>query len=428
MRKIYSYGLAVALSTLSLVTSAQTQNVGIGTTNPDQSAVLDIQSPSKGLLIPRMTTSQRNDIANPADGLLIYQTNDKSGFYFYEKNTWKPISDSEAKSVAGTDGDWTIIGNSGTNPATDFLGTSDNQPLVIKTNNVERVRVTEAGEMTVKGNLGFDNATGDRGFNYKRNGVNRWIQQTDGVESGGNSGSNFSLYRYNDAGGYAGTALSINRATGLTTFGGNSRFQGNFEIDGTITNRFFTYTKGGLNRFAFQLDGAESGGDAGSDFYFYRYNDAGVYQGAILKLDRSSGESKFGGSVKVQTVAGHLAVGDFDGAGLTTPAGYRLIVQDGILTEKIKVALKTTGDWADYVFEPSYNLMPLEEVEKYTLENNHLPNVPSAEEMVSNGLDVNESSKMFMEKIEELTLYMIDLNKEVKALKVENEILRTSLK
>ena len=88
------------------------------------------------------------------------------------------------------------------------------------------------------------------------------------------------------------------------------------------------------------------------------------------------------------------------------------------------MALKTTAHWADYVFEPSYKLMSLDKVEAFTKENKHLPNVPSATEMANNGLDVSQTSKMFMEKIEELTLYMIEMNKEIKALKAENEKLK----
>jgi hypothetical protein len=108
---------------------------------------------------------------------------------------------------------------------------------------------------------------------------------------------------------------------------------------------------------------------------------------------------------------------------------YSLIVEKGILSEKLKVALKTTTDWADYVFEQDYkdNMMSLEEVEAFTLKNKHLPNVPSAKDLVEKGLDFNETSRMFMEKIEELTLYMIELNKEVKVLKAENQGLKSKV-
>ena len=95
------------------------------------------------------------------------------------------------------------------------------------------------------------------------------------------------------------------------------------------------------------------------------------------------------------------------------------MVKGGILTEKVKVALASTADWADYVFEDSYSLMPLSEVEAFTKANKHLPNVPSADEMVNNGLDVGQTSKMLMEKIEGLTLYLIELNKEVQELKAK---------
>ncbi|MBK6979683.1 MAG: hypothetical protein IPH28_23475 [Cytophagaceae bacterium] len=79
--------------------------------------------------------------------------------------------------------------------------------------------------------------------------------------------------------------------------------------------------------------------------------------------------------------------------------------------------MATTTDWADYVFEPSYRLMPLDQVEKFTITHKHLPNVPSALEMVEKGLDVSSTNKMLMEKIEELTLYVIQLNKELQLLK-----------
>lgn len=102
-----------------------------------------------------------------------------------------------------------------------------------------------------------------------------------------------------------------------------------------------------------------------------------------------------------------------------TPGGYRLYVQDGILTEKLKVAVRTTSNWADYVFAPDYQLQPLKEVEKYVNKHKHLPGVPSADEMVKNGLDVAKMDAKLLEKLEELTLYMIELNKQNQALQLK---------
>ncbi|WP_417368659.1 hypothetical protein [Flavobacterium beibuense] len=106
-------------------------------------------------------------------------------------------------------------------------------------------------------------------------------------------------------------------------------------------------------------------------------------------------------------------------ADIATPDGYRLFVEDGILTEKVRVAVEGTADWADYVFADNYNLMPLNEVEAFTKENKHLPNVPSAEDVVNQGLDVAQMDAKLLEKIEELTLYLIEQNKQIEELKAE---------
>ncbi|HYK43639.1 MAG TPA: hypothetical protein VEV83_00625, partial [Parafilimonas sp.] len=66
--------------------------VGIGTTSPDPSSLLEIVSTSKGLLIPRMNKTQRDAIATPSTSLLIYQTNSTPGFYYFDGSIWKPIS------------------------------------------------------------------------------------------------------------------------------------------------------------------------------------------------------------------------------------------------------------------------------------------------------------------------------------------------
>lgn len=110
-----------------------------------------------------------------------------------------------------------------------------------------------------------------------------------------------------------------------------------------------------------------------------------------------------------------------------TPDGYKLFVEEGILAEKVKVALYTTADWADYVFAPDYRLRPLAEVKQFVSENNHLPGVPSAQELVDDaGYDIQKMDATLLEKIEELTLYTIQLAEENKELKerinaLENE-------
>jgi hypothetical protein len=112
-------------------------------------------------------------------------------------------------------------------------------------------------------------------------------------------------------------------------------------------------------------------------------------------------------------VAGNVRIGT-----VNMPAGYRLYVEQGILTEKVKVALKTSANWADHVFAPGYALPPLCEVEAFVKANGHLPGIPSAQQLVNDGgVDVSSMLAKQMEKIEELTLYLIEMKKENEQLK-----------
>ncbi len=90
-------------------------------------------------------------------------------------------------------------------------------------------------------------------------------------------------------------------------------------------------------------------------------------------------------------------------------SAYSLYVEGGILTEELRVR---TG-WADYVFESDYTLMPLSKVEAYISENGHLPNVPSATQVEAQGIEIGDMTRIQQEKIEELTLYIIELKKQV---------------
>ncbi|WP_232815842.1 hypothetical protein [Chryseobacterium capnotolerans] len=71
--------------------------------------------------------------------------------------------------------------------------------------------------------------------------------------------------------------------------------------------------------------------------------------------------------------------------------------------------------WADYVFKKDYQLQSLDEVEKHIAQNGHLPNIPSADEVLKNGINVAEMNAKLLEKIEELTLYSIEQNKQLKS-------------
>ncbi len=98
------------------------------------------------------------------------------------------------------------------------------------------------------------------------------------------------------------------------------------------------------------------------------------------------------------------------GMGTLTPT-HKLEVNGSIRSKEIIVE---TTSWPDYVFEKEYDLKPLEILENYISENSHLPNIPSAKEITKNGVKVGEMNVKLLEKIEELTLYTIQQEKEIK--------------
>jgi hypothetical protein len=107
----------------------------------------------------------------------------------------------------------------------------------------------------------------------------------------------------------------------------------------------------------------------------------------------------------------NLASGNV-GIGTTNPT-YRLSVNGTIRAKEVRVE---TG-WADYVFDKDYKLLSLKAVAKFIEQNKRLPNIPSAEEIQKDGLEVAKMQTKMMEKIEELTLYIIDLQKQIDQLK-----------
>jgi hypothetical protein len=123
------------------------------------------------------------------------------------------------------------------------------------------------------------------------------------------------------------------------------------------------------------------------------------------------------------TVNGNMLIGDPSVVCIPN-ANYKLFVQTGILTEKVRVAVNCSANWADYVFAPDYKLMPLPELEKYVNENKHLPNIPSAEEVVKEGMDVGQMTSKLLEKVEEMSLYIIEQNKKIEALEKKVETLQ----
>jgi hypothetical protein len=128
------------------------------------------------------------------------------------------------------------------------------------------------------------------------------------------------------------------------------------------------------------------------------------------KLFVENGSAKIEGNILTNSNLGIGTSNFVDGVDT-----YRLSVKGKIRDEEIKVY--TT--WADYVFNKEYKLPSLKEVETYIATNGHLPNMPSAKEITEKGLELGGMAKIQQEKIEELTLYLIQQNKEIEELKIQ---------
>jgi hypothetical protein len=144
-------------------TAVYGQSLGIGTTTPNGSAILDLGAPGQGLLIPRMNSADITAIANPAKGLMVYDSVNNQlmiNMGSPSASNWKVLTLSNP---------WMLKGNSGTNPAVDFIGTSDDHALNFRMNKIKAGSIDSAWNNSFFGFRSGDNAaagSGNTGFGY----------------------------------------------------------------------------------------------------------------------------------------------------------------------------------------------------------------------------------------------------------------------
>jgi len=175
----------------------------------------------------------------------------------------------------------------------------------------------------------------------------------------------------------------------------------------------------------------EAIGLRGQDAFLQFYNNSNVAVSYIqsttadLKIGTATGNTA--GDLIFNTNAGDALRINEDGdvmIGTNSPAsGYLLSVAGKVMCEELRVRLENS--WPDYVFSDNYNLMSIDELAKNVDENHHLPGLPSASQMEEQGsYHVGEMQQKLLEKVEELTLYVIQLHDQNKALKTELDALK----
>lgn len=526
-KKISKLFLISVLSIGGIKATYAQQNVGIGTLSPHESAILDLNSNTKGLLLPRMSEADKKAIVSPAKGLMVYQTDQNQGLYIYDGNQWSAAAASEANLQGEEAGFWGLSGNSGTSE-NNFIGTTDQNSLVFKLNN------TFSGKLDLlKGNVFFGYRTGINSLAHSSVAIGAMAMQKSN-SSGNNVGIGFQSMFSNENGNHnvaLGTGalaanisgsgnIAVGSLAGYKSLGSGNIFLGfqsgyaeagnnkliitndaskkplifgdleqgllginTTNLQATLTINSKTSNSSGLRFENFNNNSNTSEGNgkvlslnnegdvilvndktgaSSSTPQFWKVNDdndlvptlgksirtnqmiyadgislkwAGVRfeelnsnypnllpnNGLALSLNEN-GNFIFTRLPFLWNTNNNLirTVGDQKvviGEGVNKlPDGYSLYVKNGILAERVRVALMSSDKWADYVFDKNYRLMPLNEVEAFIQKNSHLPNVPSAEEVAKGGIDIAEMSAKQMEKIEELTLYMIEANKKIERL------------
>ncbi|RLJ34187.1 hypothetical protein CLU97_3682 [Chryseobacterium sp. 7] len=236
---------------------------------------------------------------------------------------------------------WNTTGNSGTNPSNNFIGTTDNQPLVFKTNNTKVMNILPNGVINVGTN-----------------------------DPGGSGEAYFRIYKEDN--------LAFEIANSLGSFQiGKSGCSGCWggQIGDTVLRN--------LGKSHNIIIAQPNDGNDGSTYFGIQ----DAYNGTWVKFFNN-------------------AIARFDGK---------------IKAKEVEVKANV---WADYVFKKEYQLKSLEEVEKHINEKGHLPNIPTAQQVLENGINVAEMNSKLLEKIEELTLYSIEQNKQLKFQAEEIKMLR----
>lgn len=189
----------------------------------------------------------------------------------------------------------------------------------------------------------------------------------------------------------------------------------NFRWIGTIENFDFNVRTNNIYRMSVKNNGdiglGSFGGNnynnSGAKFQMYINNSGDINLGATPTNTTFAMTVKANGSVGIGTLLSN------------NPNNYKLAVNGTIGCRELKVEISSTT-WSDFVFQKNYKLMPLKDVEAFIIANQHLPNVPSNADVDSNGgINVAQMESKLLEKVEELTLYIIEQNKKIEALEKE---------
>ncbi|HOZ78141.1 MAG TPA: hypothetical protein PLY34_09105 [Ferruginibacter sp.] len=344
---------------------------------PHPSAMLEIKSTNKGLLVPRSSSSSIILMPAAQNGLVMYDTTFEK-FRIRASNAWYDIVDSRSWTRSLTTARQVVY-------TTDSVGIGTTNPTA-------KLHVNSgiSGELIRLGSndpmIGFYQSSTLTGF-------------------ADISGSDFRM----------GTVASNDAGKAIIRVNGGDRLtvapDGNVGIaNNTPVSQLHILggTDAGLtsNNNGYLMLGSAASGNLIFDNNEIQARN--VVAGSDLFIQNDGGNVILCGAEQ-----GGVGIGVTSGASI--PAGYLLAVDGKVLTEEVRVEL--SGDWPDYVFENDYQLTPFDKLRNFIAENKHLPNIPAAAEVEKNGFELGDMQKRMVEKIEELTLYVLQLESDMKEMK-----------
>lgn len=476
------------------------QSVGISDDNsvPHSSAILDIKSTAKGLLIPRMSTLERTSIMGPSIGLTVFDM-DTYSYWMYRGDVmggWVELQHGFQNHWSSNDGVNIFNKNSGnvgigTNNPTEKLVINATNPviqlmnagtargffqvngtdlkmntyfnnitgnLVLGTRAADRLWITPAGNIGIRTStpsstltisdvnpvVQLQNSEVDKGFvqlagNDLKIGTNatntagRFFVQTNGADRlninedgwvGINTAIQNSTLQVNGTGSNAAFRVQVN---------GNSKLivapNGGVSIGAnTITPPANGLFVDGMVGIGTSTPTAEMTINNVVPNVFPRlemnYNNTKIGQIEVIQNAQvdfrvgaasAAGRTIIGANLNFWGVVVHPSSGQTSIGGPDRATGYELSVPGQIMCDDLTI--DDVNDWPDYVFEKDYRLMSLTDLRKFIEVNKHLPNVPSAAIINKTGLQMKEMTTALMEKVEELTLYIFQLQNQVDELK-----------
>ena len=425
-------------------TKLTAQNIGINATGaaPDNSAMLDIKSTDKGFLLPRMTTTQRIAIASPAMGLKVFDTDTKS-FWYFNGTVWLESATGSAINF------WTKSGNNifNNNSANVGIGTStplekltvlsgyDTYGLTLTDGNIKISSYIGKGQgawfgtqsnhpfhLYTNGN-GTPNITFHQNFETDLRGPKsrlKFYDETSGFVLSGDVKSNSINLEIaaSKAGNFGQPGNLILQADEPGSALQLPKFAGNLGVGTTLPDAKLSILSNVVasndNTYLLSLHGRNP---------LINFTDENNISYGYIKSWTHAPYAPFTNGMLIGSAPGYpiffstnnyslsmiIANNGNVGIGTSNPT-YKLSVNGNVRSKEVVVE----SNWADYVFDKDYKLPTLYETEKFILQNKHLPNIPSAKEIEENGLHLGDIQKKMMEKIEELTLYIIDLNKQLR--------------